>query len=61
MNYYISFDIDLSTQKMRTILHGKKAAHLQPPQDASSYDDWRRARNQWDYIYNRHLARSGNG
>ena len=22
--------------------------------DAASYDDWRRARHQWDYFYNRH-------
>ena len=22
--------------------------------DAASYDDWRRARHQWDYFHNRH-------
>jgi len=24
--------------------------------DAASYDDWRRARHQWDYFYNRLVA-----
>jgi hypothetical protein len=23
--------------------------------DAASYDDWRRARHQWDYFYNRYV------
>jgi hypothetical protein len=24
--------------------------------DAASYDDWRRARHQWDYFYNRSVT-----
>jgi hypothetical protein len=26
--------------------------------DAASYDDWRRARHQWDYFYNRYVSLS---
>jgi hypothetical protein len=66
------------SQKMRTILYGKKAANLYTQafvqntqaralyqesedtyyraNDAASYDDWRRARHQWDYFYNRYVS-----